>query len=200
MVIGIVGTSVWGGLIPALKRFTNQTENVTWALNEIPPDQQIMALQKRHIDIGVWREAKGQIPAGLQCQMLEQEDITLVVPEDHPLAQQEPVPLAALRDEKFIVLPRKEASIGLYLHNTCVQQGFIPDIAYQVNEPQTLMALVAEGYGITLLPHSYGQIPWPGVRFCPLKNAPSADLYAIYHADSATPLVQAFLQMLRTPA
>jgi len=35
------------------------------------------------------------------------------------------------------------------------------------------------------------------VRFCPLQQAPSADLYAIYHAESATPVVQAFLEMLR---
>lgn len=63
------------------------------------------------------------------------------------------------------MLPPHEASLGLYLHNLCLQQGFLPDVAYQVNEPQTLLALVAEGCGITLLPDSYGRIPWPGVRF-----------------------------------
>nr|WP_240780294.1 LysR family transcriptional regulator [Serratia proteamaculans] len=198
MVVGMVGTSVWGGLIPALKRFAGQTANVTWALNELTPSQQITALQKRHIDMGVWREAKEQVLPGLASQLLARENIALVLPQDHPLAQAESLPLAALRHEKFIVLPPHEASLGLYLHNLCLQQGFKPDIAYQVNEPQTLMALVAEGYGITLLPDSYGRIPWPGVRFCPLQQAPSADLYAIYHADSATPVVLAFLEMLRS--
>ncbi|WP_426509638.1 LysR family transcriptional regulator [Serratia proteamaculans] len=198
MVVGMVGTSVWGGLIPALKRFAGQTANVTWALNELTPSQQITALQKRHIDMGVWREAKEQVLPGLASQLLARENIALVLPQGHPLAQAESLPLAALRHEKFIVLPPHEASLGLYLHNLCLQQGFKPDIAYQVNEPQTLMALVAEGYGITLLPDSYGRIPWPGVRFCPLQQAPSADLYAIYHADSATPVVLAFLKMLRS--
>ncbi|WP_250131376.1 LysR substrate-binding domain-containing protein, partial [Serratia marcescens] len=99
----------------------------------------------------------------------------------------------------FIVLPPHEASLGLYLHNLCLQQGFLPDVAYQVNEPQTLLALVAEGCGITLLPDSYGRIPWPGVRFCSLQQAPPADLYAVYRADSVTPVVEAFLEMLRAP-
>ncbi|WP_183130066.1 hypothetical protein [Serratia plymuthica] len=34
----------------------------------------------------------------------------------------------------------------------------------------------------------------PGVRFCPLRQAPSADLYAIYRERQ---VVQAFLDMLR---
>ena len=96
------------------------------------------------------------------------------------------------------MLPPHEASLGLYLHNLCLQQGFLPDVAYQVNEPQTLLALVAEGCGITLLPDSYGRIPWPGVRFCSLQQAPPADLYAVYRADSVTPVVQAF-ERLRAP-
>ncbi|WP_439954502.1 hypothetical protein [Escherichia coli] len=52
---------------------------------------------------------------------------------------------------------------------------------------------------MTLLPDSYGRIPWPGVRFCSLQQAPPADLYAVYRADSVTPVVQAFLEMLRAP-
>lgn len=200
MEIGMVGTSAWGGLIPALKRFTAQAENITWTLNEQTPSQQIISLQKRHIDIGVWREAQQQSLPGLACQLLARENIAVVLPVNHPLANGKAVALAALQHEPFIVLPASEASLGLYLHNLCLQHGFAPNIAHQVNEPQTLMALVAEGFGMTLLPESYGCIPWPGVRFCPLQAAPSADLYAIYQAESATPVVQAFLQMLRTPA
>ncbi|HGE8494412.1 MULTISPECIES: LysR family transcriptional regulator [Serratia] len=199
MVVGMVGTSAWGGLIAALRRFSEQSAGVTWSLNELTPSQQIAALQKRHIDIGVWREAQQQTLPGLTCQRLASESIAVVLPLDHPLAQQENIPLAALQNDSFIVLPPHEASLGLYLHNLCLQQGFLPDVAYQVNEPQTLLALVAEGCGITLLPDSYGRIPWPGVRFCSLQQAPPADLYAVYRTDSVTPVVQAFLEMLRAP-
>ncbi|QVV77408.1 LysR family transcriptional regulator, partial [Serratia marcescens] len=52
MVVGMVGTSAWGGLIAALRRFSEQNAGVTWSLNELTPSQQIAALQKRHIDIG----------------------------------------------------------------------------------------------------------------------------------------------------
>lgn len=124
MVVGMVGTSAWGGLIAALRRFSEQNAGVTWSLNELTPSQQIAALQKRHIDIGVWREAQQQTLPGLTCQRLASESIAVVLPLDHPLAQQESIPLAALQNDSFIVLPPHEASLGLYLHNLCLQQGF----------------------------------------------------------------------------
>ncbi len=36
----------------------------------------------------------------------------MVLPLDHPLAQQESIPLAALQNDSFIVLPPHEASLG----------------------------------------------------------------------------------------
>lgn len=87
MVVGMVGTSAWGGLIAALRRFSEQSAGVTWSLNELTPSQQIAALQKRHIDIGVWREAQQQTLPGLTCQRLASESIAVVLPLDHPLAQ-----------------------------------------------------------------------------------------------------------------
>jgi len=116
----------------------------TWALNKLTPSQQIVALQKCHIDIRVWREAKELVLPGLASQLLARENIALVLPQGHPLTQAESLLLAALRHKQFIVLPPPEVSLGLYLHNLCLQQGFKPDIVYQVNEPQMLIALVAE--------------------------------------------------------
>ena len=124
MVVGMVGTSAWGGLIAALRRFSERSAGVTWSLNELTPSQQIITLQKRHIDIGVWREAQQQTLPGLTCQRLASESIAVVLPLDHPLAQQENIPLAALQNDSFIVLPPHEASLGLYLHNLCLQQDF----------------------------------------------------------------------------
>lgn len=112
MVVGMVGTSAWGGLIAALRRFSEQSAGVTWSLNELTPSQQIAALQKRHIDIGVWREAQQQTLPGLTCQRLASESIAVVLPLDHPLAQQENIPLAALQNDSFIVLPPHEPTWG----------------------------------------------------------------------------------------
>ncbi|MEC5318335.1 LysR family transcriptional regulator [Brenneria populi subsp. brevivirga] len=197
MVVGVVGTSVWGALMQTLQQFTRRFKHATWSLNELTPVEQLTALRQRRIDIAVWREAASQSLPDMACQLLAREDFAVALPQRHPLADGEPLPFEVLKRESFIVLPSQERNLGLQVRNLCLKYGFSPTIAHQVNEPQTALALVAEGYGITLLPVSYGRITWPGVRFCPLLDPPSADLYAIYDPCATPPLVQAFLQMTR---
>ncbi|QTF09749.1 LysR family transcriptional regulator [Brenneria izadpanahii] len=197
MVVGAVGTSVWGALMQTLQQFTRQVKHATWSLNELTPVEQIIALRQRRIDIAVWREAASQSLPEMACQLLARENFAVALPQDHPLASGDAIPFEVLKRESFIVLPSQERNLGLQVRNLCLKYGFSPVIAHQVNEPQTALALVAEGYGITLLPVSYGRITWPGVRFCPLINPPSADLYVVYDPYATPPLVQEFLQIVR---
>jgi len=197
LVVGTVGTSVWGALMQILQQFSREVSSASWSLNELTPVEQIDALRQRRIDIAIWREAASQPLPGMICELLAQENYAVALPEDHYLANGEPVSVEALREEPFIVLPLQERNLGLQVRNLCLTYGFSPVISHQVNEPQTALALVAQGYGITLLPESYGSIRWPGVRFCPLQKAPSADLYIIHAPDTVSPLAQTFLQMVR---
>ncbi|MCG8710612.1 LysR family transcriptional regulator [Brenneria sp. 4F2] len=197
MVVGAVGTAVWGALMQTLQQFTQRFQYATWSLNELTPVEQLSALRQRHIDIAVWREAASQSLPGMACQLLAREDFMVALPRSHPLANGRSIPFDVLKRESFIVLPSQERNLGLQVRNLCLKYGFSPAIAHQVNEPQTALALVAEGYGITLLPASYGRIAWPGVQFCPLLNPPSADLYVIYDPYATPPLVQKFLHMVR---
>ncbi|MBB5191282.1 DNA-binding transcriptional LysR family regulator [Silvimonas terrae] len=197
MVIGAVGTAVWGALLPSLRHFVAQVPGATWSLNELSPTRQIEALQQHRIDLGIWREAQSGLPPDLSCQLLGKENIVLAVSSEHPLAQTPHVPLATLAQEDMVLLPAQASSLGAYLHNACRQQGFVPRISHQVNEPQTALALVADGYGVTLLPESCARIAWPGVSFCALAEPLPANLYAVYDAHTVTPVVQGFLDMLR---
>lgn len=198
LVVGTVGTSVWGALMQILQQFTREMTSASWSLNELTPIEQIDALRQRRIDIAIWREAASQPLPGMVCELLARENYAVALPEAHPLSSGEAVTFAALKDEPFIVLPLQERNLGIQVRNLCLTYGFSPTISHQVNEPQTALALVAQGYGITLLPESYGSIRWPGVRFCPLHQAPSADLYVIHDPDTVSPLAQTFLQMVRS--
>lgn len=192
-----MGTSVWGALIQILQQFSREVPAASWSLNELTPVEQIDALRQRRLDIAIWREAASQPLPGMVCELLARENYAVALPEDHPLASGEPVAFPALKEEPFIVLPLQERNLGVQVRNLCLTYGFSPAISHQVNEPQTALALVAQEYGITLLPESYGSIRWPGVRFCPLFNALSADLYVIHDPDTVSPLAQTFLQRVR---
>ncbi|MBU9847062.1 LysR family transcriptional regulator [Rahnella ecdela] len=193
---GTVGTAAWGPLMPALNSFARIAPEISWTVTELTPVQQIDALQLQRIDIGIWREAKLALPHGLSSRLMGRENVALAISEHHPLAMKNSVVLGELAHEDFILMPMNASSLGSYLYSMCRQHGFLPKIVQQVNEPQTALALVANGYGITLLPESYARIHWPGVRFCALSERLPVDLYAIYQADSVTPAAARFLDSL----
>ncbi len=49
--------------------------------------------------------------------------------------------------------------------------------------------------GIALVPESMQEIPWPNIKFIPLKEDLSADLFAVYHPDSVTPALNKLLAL-----
>ena len=66
----------------------------------------------------------------------------------------------------------------------------------EVNEPQTVLAMVSMGIGITLIADSYAQMNWPGVIFRPLKQRIPADLYIVYETQQVTPVMVKLLAAL----
>lgn len=119
----------------------------------------------------------------------------VAVPEDHDLASRDSVPLAALRNEYFVTLPSVHSDWG-FLQRVCQQAGFSPMIIREVVEPQTVLAMISMGIGITLMADGYAQMSWPGVVFRPLEERIPADLYIVYDQQQATPALEKLVAAL----
>ena len=63
-------------------------------------------------------------------------------------------------------------------------------------EPQTVLAMISMGLGITLMADSYAQMQGPGVVFRPLKARIPADLYIVYQPACVTPTVMRLVNAL----
>ncbi len=89
---------------------------------------------------------------GLVAEALEEEELRLTVPADHPLAARRGgVALAEAAREAFVgFLP------GFGLRGTvdawCRQAGFVPRLAFEGGDVETLRGLVGAGLGVALLP------------------------------------------------
>jgi len=80
------------------------------------------------------------------------EEIRLAVPETHPLASaKDPVPVAALADEPFIVLKRGQGFRRI-TNEICEEAGFSPRIVFESGNIETVMSLVAAGMGVAFVP------------------------------------------------
>ncbi|AKU22372.1 LysR family transcriptional regulator [Massilia sp. MB5] len=203
--VGIVGSAMWGPIPSLLEEFQSKYPQVTWTLHELGPTVQYEALRAKQIDIGFWREPKldedGLRNDNLRQELCFRENVCVAVNEHHPLAKQEAIELSDIANEPMLTLALDKSAFPRYLIQCCVKAGFHPTVFQEATEPQTLLAMVGAGLGVTLMPETTSRIGWPGVVFLPIRsNPPSANLYIAYPALDDAPVVRAFLNILRPPA
>jgi DNA-binding transcriptional LysR family regulator len=203
--VGIVGSAMWGPIPSLLEEFQTKFPRVTWTIHELGPTLQYEALRAKQIDVGFWREPKLDEDDlkndNLRQELCFREDVCVAINEHHPLAKQDAIELIDIADEPMLTLALDKSSFPRYLIQCCVKAGFQPTIFQEASEPQTLLAMVGAGLGVTLIPETTSRIGWPGVVFLPIRsNPPSANLYITYTTTDDAPVVRAFLNILNPPA
>lgn len=132
---------------------------------------------------------------GLEHRELLQEELALVVPDAHPLAEKGEVALAALAAEDFIWAP-EGATSAHPLYAACLAAGFAPRIACISGSAQGMQELVAAGLGIALLPRLAIHPP-PGATVIELAAPrPTRTLVAVWRPDRLSHAATAFLHQL----
>jgi len=113
------------------------------------------------IDVGFTRPAIQWVPpAAIRAVPIFEDDLMVVLPADHPLNRTDgPIPIGALRDEKFVLRPRGSGT-GFYeqVFTMCTDAGFVPTIVQEAVEAATTLGLVASGLGITIAPRALRSI------------------------------------------
>jgi LysR family transcriptional activator of glutamate synthase operon len=87
----------------------------------------------------------------LESIALLRDEFVLMVPQDHALVHDKTVRLASLADERFILYPKGAGGRDLFVE-ACRQAGFEPCIAFESDDRETILGLVAAGVGITSVP------------------------------------------------
>ncbi|GAA4992778.1 LysR family transcriptional regulator [Kitasatospora paranensis] len=153
-------------LLPGLlTAFRARYPAVDLDIREMTTAPQVSALHERALDVGLLREPP--VEPGLAVEPLLSERFVAVLPAGHPLAVGRTVPVAALADQPFVLLPR---ACGPTVHDrilgVCRAAGFEPRVVQRAVEWQTVAALVAAGLGVSLAP--------AGVRAVRLRGSPTA--------------------------
>jgi len=80
---------------------------------------------------------------------LQEDEMLAVLPMDHPLAKNRNVSLKELTNEPYILLDEGELSEPLTIFK---QNNLEPNIQYRVHDDYSIMAMVEQGLGLTILP------------------------------------------------
>ncbi|MGP2426134.1 LysR family transcriptional regulator [Yersinia sp. 2538 StPb PI] len=184
--IGIIGSALWHQLLEKFKLFKTLNPNTTWSLHEFPPSKQYEALLSKKLDIGFWRCASLEQSPVLVYQCVEKQRVAVAVSNESALADKKMLTLKELSGQNLIFLTFANSGYSKNLYNSCLAAGCKPLTIYQFDEPQTQLAFVNSNLGIALVPESMQEIPWPNIKFIPLIDNLSADLFAVYHPGSMT--------------
>ena len=81
---------------------------------------------------------------------LYQEQIVVIAPNGHRFQELQTVRLRELEGERFLL--RTNCDLGDFLLQCCREQGFEPHIVYRCARESWVQAMVAAGFGITVMP------------------------------------------------
>jgi DNA-binding transcriptional LysR family regulator len=114
---------------------------------------EINALLNRTIDVGFGPNMI--IPKELNAKTLYAENFVVLLPQNHWLKSENFTSLAQLADENFILPSRSESSGYVEsIEALCQAHGFIPKVAYQSGNSNTVLRLVEAGVGVSIEPKS----------------------------------------------
>jgi DNA-binding transcriptional LysR family regulator len=120
-------------------------------ITECGPPKALAKLRKGDIDLAVtFRRAGADGPADVEERTLLEEPMYAVVPRTHPLAGEESIELAGLRDDGWVQGP-SATSPGL-IRELCREAGFEPEIAFESDDPLATRGIVAAGLAVSLVP------------------------------------------------
>ena len=156
-------------------------------LSEIDPHLSVDLVAKGAVDLAVahdWDIAPMPVPPGVEHAAIGDDRSTLLVPEGHAFAGRDSVRREELGGQRWVCQPPGRVCHD-WLLRTMRAAGHEPEIVHQADENPTLVALVAGGLGICLVPRlGRGPLP-PGVVEVHLDPTPVRHLYALWRKGAA---------------
>ena len=126
------------------------------------------------------------------------EALILALPAAHALAGLVCVPLAALKDDPFIVYARDQGqSFMALIRAACLAEGFEPVIGQEAPKSGAIINLVAAGLGVALVPASIAQLAVEGVVYRPIEGeALKVPLALAVRSDDTSSVAKIFLELI----
>ncbi|MET9267336.1 LysR substrate-binding domain-containing protein [Amycolatopsis sp. NPDC004079] len=193
--IGFTGTAALSHLPRVARALQHRLPEVELEVHaDLLTGEQCEQLRDGTLDIGVLRPP---VTGGdLDLHVIETEPLVLAVPADHRLAVEPVVAMSDLRAEAFVTYPASYSVVNEAVLRSCRDAGFTPQREHEAAGTAVLLALVAGGLGVGVVPASARALPLAGVVFRDLAGAATVQLALAWHRDRASALVPAVLDAL----
>jgi len=202
LALAFITSADYSVLPPFLRRYSERYPAVHLTLREATSDVQVEELLRGSIDAGLLiPPLPDKALAELDYMKVLDEPLILCAPADSGLPPgSDPVRLQDLPHLPLIIFPR---DISPSLHDAILScwraAGITPVIGQQAIQMQTIVGLVSAGMGLALVPQSVSNLMRPGVEYRALADrTPRVETGIAWRRDNPSPVLQGFLELLRT--
>jgi DNA-binding transcriptional LysR family regulator len=193
--LGLTGTAAFTQLPRIARTLQRELPDVALEIHaDLLTPAQCAGLRDGSLDLGVLRPPL--LGDGLDSLTIEVEPLVLAAPADHRLAAEPVVSMADLRSEGFVLYSSRESAVNDAVLRSCERAGFAPRREHEAPGTAVLLALVAAGLGIALVPGSVRAVPLAGVVFRDVGDAGSTELALAWRRDDSSPLVRSVVDAL----
>ena len=193
LVIGFIPPALNSVLPVALRAYRDRFPDVRLVLRESTNRAAVEGVLTDRMHIAFVRMPFE--PRGLQCETVYEETVVVAMPVGHRFAELDAVPMAALRDEALVMIPRtQEPELHDYYVALCQEAGFSPRIVHEVTTTLVAVGLVAAGVGVAFVPYSTQAMVRSGMVYRPLCDPTPRFRLAATWRGSPDPLLAAFLR------
>lgn len=132
-----------------LRAFAAKFPGIEVVVHEDTTEQLARALLAKEIDVGLLSLPVER--AGLVAEEFFDEDLLVALPAGHALAKKRALTLDDLEHEAFILMKEGHCLAGQALQ-FCRLNGFAPRVSFRSAQIETVMAFVAAGWGVSIVP------------------------------------------------
>lgn len=177
------------------RRFRETYPNITVETSSGHTHPTVERIRTRAIDVGFVRPPIGV--DGLRCSVIAHDPVVAAVPAGHRLAELPSVTPRDLMGAPLVFFPRERSGLWESLLTAVYGAGAEPEISHVEPDEPHMLAAVARGEGITLLPEpSAALLAVPGVavkRFTTPRTVPMA---LAWRRDNANAALHTFLSFV----
>jgi len=194
---GYVGSAMHEIIPNMMIDFRDKYPNVTFNLDEMDNNKQLVALLNHEIDLGFVRYRN--IPPGLEEITKFEDTFSLVLPRNHEISEDNFKSLKQFKDDPFILFD-ESYSVSYYeiIMSIFDDFGFKPKVSHNSVNADSIFRLVEKNFGISIIPTPLKSGFDIDVKFIELKKIKQrTSLRVIRNPNNKNPSLNRFIDMLR---
>lgn len=195
---GFIGPVLDDLIAPAVRALRQRHPRTKVSLFELSPRAQLDRLANHELDVAVLGNLEPHDHERFSVRRLWSGRMILALPESHPLAGSRSVQLAALADAEWVSLAESSfPGRRALLQAACRRAGFEPRIVSEADTLPLMLASVAAGDGVALMPEHAAKVPHAGCALVPIRRpVPTIDLWLVTHDPVESRELEALIEAL----